>query len=135
MERGQCRVKELWRLNCEQLEEHDLIVSAKDKELESLKARLQGLEVSRRVPGRSLPSTMELPRRDSPEVEHRSTDSRLSGTVPPRRRGKAPPIDPFTGENPEVRLDDWLPALKRASTWNGWTEEERLIQLAGHLRD
>ena len=135
VERGQCRVKELWRLNCEQLEEHDLIVSAKDEELESLKARLQGLEVSRRVPGRSLPSTMELPRRDSPEVEHRSTDSRLSGMVPPRRRGKAPPIDPFTGENPEVRLDNWLPALERASTWNGWTEEERLIQLAGHLRD
>ena len=31
-------------------------------------------------------------------------------------------------------IDDWLPALERASTWNGWTEEERLMQLAGHLR-
>ena len=40
-----------------------------------------------------------------------------------------------TGENVEIRLDDWLPALERASTRNGWTEEERLIQLAGHLRD
>ena len=39
----------------------------------------------------------------------------------------------FTGENQEVCIDDWLPALERASTWNGWTEEERLMQLAGHL--
>ena len=38
-------------------------------------------------------------------------------------------------ENAVIHLDDWLPALERASTWNGWTEEERLIQLAGHLRD
>ena len=59
--RGQCRVKELWRLNCEQLEEHDLIVSAKEEEIESLKARLQGVEVNRRAPGWSLPTVTELP--------------------------------------------------------------------------
>ena len=51
-----------------------------------------------------------------------------------RRRGKAPPIDPYTGEDPEVRIDDWLPALKRAASWNDWSEVETLIQLAGHLR-
>ena len=33
-----------------------------------------------------------------------------------------------------MRLEDWLPSLKRASTWNEWTEEELLLQLAGHLR-
>ena len=33
-----------------------------------------------------------------------------------------------------MRLDDWLPSLVRASTWNGWTEEELLIQLAGYMR-
>ena len=140
VERGQCRVKELWRLNCVQLEEDDLIVLAKE-EIESLKTRLQGLEVNRRAPGQSLPSVTELPRRASPEVDGRSTDSRAleskpSGHgVPPRPCGKAPPIDPFTGENAVIRLDDWLPAIKRASTWNGWTEEERLIQPAGHLCD
>jgi len=54
------------------------------------------------------------------------THSYLSSTVPSssaftpvQRRGKAPPIDPFTGENPEIRLDDWLPTLERASVWNG----------------
>ena len=33
-----------------------------------------------------------------------------------------------------MRIDDWLPALKRAASWNGWSEAETLIQLAGHLR-
>ncbi len=47
---------------------------------------------------------------------------------------KAPPVDPFTGENPEIRLEEWLPSLQRASTWNGWTEEELLLQLVGHVR-
>ena len=50
------------------------------------------------------------------------------------RRGKAPPVDAFSGENPEVRFDDWLPALKRAADWNSWDKDELLIQLAGHLR-
>ena len=51
-----------------------------------------------------------------------------------QRRGKAPPIDPFTAEDKEVRFDDWIPTLERAATWNNWLEEETLMQLAGHLR-
>lgn len=47
-----------------------------------------------------------------------------------RQSGRARPVDAFTGE----RLDDWLPALQRASQWNGWGQEELLIQLAGQLR-
>lgn len=31
-------------------------------------------------------------------------------------------------------MDDWLPSLERASVWNAWTAEVRLMQLAGHLR-
>ncbi len=49
-------------------------------------------------------------------------------------RGRAPPVDPYSGDDECVRLDDWLPALIRASTWNRWTEEDQLIKLAGHLR-
>ncbi len=33
-----------------------------------------------------------------------------------------------------MRFEDWLPTLVRASTWNGWREDDTLIQLAGHLR-
>ena len=50
------------------------------------------------------------------------------------RRGKAPPIDPFNGEKPDLRLDDWLPNLERAALWNSWTDDELLLQFAGHLR-
>ena len=49
------------------------------------------------------------------------------------RQGKAPPIDSFTGEDNEVRFDDWIPTLERAATWNNWTDEETLMQLAGYL--
>ena len=56
-------------------------------------------------------------------------------TQPVQRRGKAPSIDPFTAEDPEIRFDDWLPTLERAAAWNGWSEEETLMQLAGYLRN
>ena len=51
-----------------------------------------------------------------------------------KRSGKAPPIDSFSGESEEILFDDWLPSLDRTSEWNGWKEEEKLLQLAGHLR-
>ena len=40
-----------------------------------------------------------------------------TGVTP--RRGKAPPIDidTFTGDDPEIRQDDWLPTLDRAAMW------------------
>ena len=50
-----------------------------------------------------------------------------------QRRGKAPPIDSFNGEDSEILFDDWLLTLERAANWNGWTEDERLMQLAGCL--
>ena len=53
---------------------------------------------------------------------------------PRQQRGRAPPTDPFTGDNPELRLDDWLPSLRSAAQWNRWSREEELMQLAGHLR-
>ena len=57
-----------------------------------------------------------------------STSTRTS------RKGRAPPIDQYTGEDADVRFDDWLPYLRRAADWNCWTESEQLMQLAGHLR-
>lgn len=49
-----------------------------------------------------------------------STTAGIPPLVPPtesptQRRGKAPPIDPFTGEDNETRFDDWLPTLERAA--------------------
>jgi len=50
------------------------------------------------------------------------------------RRGKVPPVDSFTGESNDLTWEDWLPTLMRAATWNEWSEEVKLLQLAGYLR-
>ena len=42
---GQNCIKELWKKNCEQAKEFDLIIWEKDKELESLKKQLEGKDV------------------------------------------------------------------------------------------
>ena len=39
-------------------------------------------------------------------------------------------LTPFSGEDAEITLDDWLPCLQRAAEW---AEEEKLMQLAGYL--
>ena len=61
-------------------------------------------------------------------------DERPRTAAQRQRQGKAPPVDPFTGENPEIWFEDWLPSLNQASTWNEWMDEELLLQLAGLLR-
>ena len=63
-----------------------------------------------------------------------STSNVRPGAASRARQGKAPPIEPFTGDNEVVRLDDWIPTLQRASRWNDWSEEDLLLQLAGYLR-
>ena len=50
------------------------------------------------------------------------------------RVGKAPLIDTFTGENSDVLWEDWLPTFERATHWNYWSEDEKLLQLAWYLR-
>ena len=50
------------------------------------------------------------------------------------QRGKAPPVEPFSAEDMDEHWDEWLPTFERAAEWNSWTDAERLIQLAGHLR-
>ena len=50
------------------------------------------------------------------------------------RHGKVPPIDSFRGNDPDVRLDNSLPTLEREALWNDWSDDDKLVQLAGHLR-
>ena len=151
------RVRQIWRINCQQLAEYDEALAQKDQEIVELTAQLRRLTESSKVhvgdsthhePSTDVPASGVLPSRtyttvrlppptpttregDTPEV---GSQLGLQDSHSGKRRGKAPPIDPFTSENPEIRLDDWLPSLQRASRWNQWTEEEQLIQLAGHLR-
>lgn len=63
-----------------------------------------------------------------------SLPATVSSGVSVARRGKAPPIDSFSGDDGAIRFEDWLPSLERGASWNAWTDEEKLLQLAGHLR-
>ena len=98
------RVKELWKLNCEQLAEHDSIIAAKDAEISSLRARVEELEVREHAPGGESPSTMGVRWIDLPHdtFPHRGSRDRMSPDPrPPDPRppipchGKALPVDFF----------------------------------------
>ena len=69
------------------------------------------------------PPRMTLPELD-PEADGLSASGRS-------RRGKALPIEFFSGA---ILLDDWEPSLERAAQWNGWTTQDKLIQLPGYLK-
>ena len=144
------KVKQTWKISCKQLAYCDDELASKDEEIAKLKARIAELmagtsmwpEITEITHTRDPLAT--LPVHGSPTcVSSRTPTSPVSHTlpvaptedlVPPRRSGKAPPIDVFTGENMELHLEDWLPTLERASAWNNWTNEELLIQFAGHLQ-
>ena len=127
LEREKERVKDMWKLNCAQLSRFDEALSSKEAEIETLKERISQLETA------ADPSVVPVTLPPSPAVEHRGgVVVRNAGAH--RRQGKAPPVNEFTGEEPKYMLDDWLPSLECASQWNAWTEEEKLMQFAGHLR-
>ena len=76
------------------------------------------------------------------ERQHHSSEGRLSATAQlgmsertrvPVRKGKAPPVDSYTDESSDVLREDWLPTFEIAANWNEWMEDEKVIQLAGHL--
>ncbi len=132
-------------MNYDQLGEHDAAMASKDEEIEQLKARIAEPEVQHnggKPQGALLPRTGDslhtnVHERETPPVHEghppaTSSAVRLPSTQEKRR--KAPPVDAFTGEKFETQLDDWLPSLERAATWNGWSDEDRLLQLAGYLR-
>ena len=128
--------KRMWRMNCEQVKMHDELMMEKESEIERFREQLRLLR--KHSPREdSLRSRHQSARKHSPlSGEHDAPSTEREPVMNTRivRQGKAQPIDPFIGENLEVILNDWLMSLQRASAWNGWTEEELLIQLAGHLR-
>ena len=148
------RVKGMWRTNCEQLAYYDQELAAKDKEIAELRREAAAAAAAGSNATGTQPATTVLVTRTAPAISPTTSLSRATppislhppvhstprsvpdsvSSVPPRRLGKAPPVDVFNGENLELRLEDWLPTLERVSAWNNWTSEELLIQFAGHLR-
>ena len=132
------KYKQLWRDSCEQLADYDAIIAGKESEITRLKARVAELEARGYTPEpRVLPRRLPehpTPARPPPASAVSSPTGTHSSARVTLRHGKAPPIDSFDGESSDTRFDDWFPMLQRAATWYGWSEEETLLQLAGHLR-
>lgn len=127
LNRANLRVKELWGQQCVLLEQSDRQLAEAETELERLRGELAGTSTRRGVRS-TIPASVPVSTTSTvPRTGHHSRGGA-------QRRGKAPPVESFSGENEAVRIDDWLPALERAATWNDWSEEDRLLQLAGHLR-
>ena len=120
--------KQLWKLTCRQVTDREELLAAKDQEIEELQRQVR--QEHSMVPRTNSRSSSEEKVPDP--VTQQPPTNRTLRSAP--RRGRAPPIDNYTAEDPEIRFDDWLPSLVRASEWNGWSEREQLIQLAGHLR-
>ena len=123
LDRANARVSELWSQQCMQLIEFDKQLAEAEAEIEHLRTG---------SPDRP-PRVARVGERDSSTVPSVVATERPARSST-QRQGKAPPVDPFNGENEAIRLDDWLPALEWAAAWNEWSEDDRLLQLAGHLR-
>ena len=103
---AQGKAKQVWCLNCTQSWEQEELLATKDDRIAKLEAEMKRLKATPRVSphsgsGASSPDGSETGR--SSPVAPDTTSSQ------PRhvRRGKAPPVEPFTGEDPAVKLDDW----------------------------
>ena len=121
------RTREMWRMNCEQVAELDALLSEKEDKNARLKEEIARLNASS-------PSVISEGLRLSNEEELGGHSRGVSGRTSSARRGKALPVDTFSGGDPECHFEDWLPALKRAADWNGWSGADFLLQLAGHLK-
>ena len=81
------------------------------------------------------PTVAPRPGESPPSASRHVPDSHSVDPADGRRhQGKAPPIEFFSEEDFSILLDDWLPSLERAATWNGWTTEDKLMQLPGYFK-
>ena len=111
-------------MNCEQLDEFDKMLGDKDEQIRSQLEKIQQLEAGTHTPAADVPPTVDLATTPSTKVPATNL----------ARRGKAPPVDPFSSDQQKCTFDDWLLRPKRTAEWNEWTQAELLLQLAGHLR-
>ena len=111
-----CRpLKTLWQVSCDRLTEFEVTLLSKDREIALVRQILR-----ERSPSSPASVADGVPTEQTPQSKP--------------GKGKALPVEMFARNDPEVHLDDWLPSLSRAATWNKWFSEELLIQLAGHLK-
>ena len=106
------RVGEMWKMNCAQVIGFDEAITTKDSEIEALKAKVAELQTS--LGSRPMGSTSVPARASSarpPGSVETSAHVELAPVVTPgthasvpARRGKAPPVKEFSGEDPDCLL-------------------------------
>ena len=129
------KAKRFWRLRCEQMLAHDVLIEAKENEIVSLQAQLAASRTPKARSTDSRATVFETAWQDSVDEFTVPTSRQLAtSTVQPSGKGKAPLVDLFTGESSDVLWEDRLPTLECTATWNNWTESGKLLHLAGHLR-
>ena len=134
VEAEKLKAKRFWRLCCEQMLQEEDRLQAKDAEILQLREQLNIAKVSASFTSEE--DVVVTPTWTNLTRNIQVSDGRSRATVPlnpPVRQGKAPPVESFNGEDTSVHWNDWLPTLEQAATWNNWSEQEKLIQLAGHL--
>ena len=123
LEKEKWKSKRFWHDKCEQLLNYEEDLEAKDAEIALLKAQL----ITATAGGRSEHIGREIvsPHRVQDDTSrarltattHHSLSSYSSSSeprvqFPTSRRGKAPPIEPFTGEGVDMLFEEWLLVLK-----------------------
>ena len=90
------RLKEVWRMNCDQTISYDEELTAKDAEIAELKVKLSAAPATHR-------------RSDHGDLVAASSDGlpRTASGAAGSRCGKAPPVDTFSGDDGVTRFDDW----------------------------
>ena len=131
------KAKRFWRLRCDQMLAHDELIETKESEIASLCTQLvasqtQDSQAAAEHHDAGNKVALQNNATETAVVSSRQLDT---STSQPVRKGKAPPVDLFTGEGSDVLWEDWFPTLERTTTWNNWTENEKMLQLAGHLRN
>ena len=108
--------KRLWIQKCEQLLSHESEVEEKELEIARLRSVVEELTYGGKRHKERGPTEREGERVSGHDHCPSKTSTAQSNTqshdVSRGRRGKAPPIEYFTGENPEVTFDEWLPSLQ-----------------------
>lgn len=143
LEKERQKSRRFWRQKCEVMLAHEDALEEKEAIIATLQ-RSQAVESRRTSVSETLVDQPAPPLLDNVLLSHVPDTSQptircrgdmgtviTSGQV---RRGKAPPVECFSGDDADVTWDDWLTTLERAATWNGWSESEKLLQLAGHLK-
>ncbi len=119
---AQDKAKRIWHVNYTQSWEQEELLAEKDDRISALEAEIKLLKAAPRASPHS-GSGASSPDRSRSEGSSPVIPEVTTTHVQPRcvRRGKAPPVEPLTREDPAIKLDDWLPILRRASQWNSWS--------------